>query len=98
MEKTLEGRLFQVWLILSAVTLVTWFLGVERRMANVQISAVVTYCALLLAVVKVRVIFVEFMEARRVSKTLLSLLDIWLLLLAAALMAIYALKLEMPPV
>ena len=85
-------------MILCAITLVTWFLGVEHRTADVQVSAVATYCALVLAVVKVRVIFVEFMEARRISKTLLTLLDIWLLLLAAALIAIYALKLDMPPV
>lgn len=81
-----------VWLVLSAITLVTWFLGSEHGG-----HAAITYAALLMASIKVRLIVVEFMEARRVSKTVQLVMDSWLFLLVAGLLAIYAFKLEVAP-
>ena len=83
-----------VWAFLSGVTVLSWWLGVEHT----GVSAIVTYSALTIVAVKVRVIVVEFMEARRVSRALQRAMDAWLLVLVAGLMAIYALKLDMPPV
>ena len=98
MGKTSERRLLRVWLLLCAITLVTWFLGSEHRASGGEMSALVTYSALAVAAVKVRVIVVEFMEPRRVSKRLLFMMDAWLLLLAVSLSAIYAFKLDMAAV
>jgi hypothetical protein len=94
MDKLIEARLFRVWLVLSAITLFSWWLGSEHAGTN----AVVTYAALLVVAVKVRIIVVEFMEARRASKKLQLAMDAWLFLLLTALAAIYALKLDMPTV
>ena len=94
MSKAIETHLFRVWLVLSAITLLSFWLGSEHGAAG----AAVTYLALLIAAVKVRIIVVEYMEARRSSKTLQRLMDAWLLLLMAALATIYALGLGMPPV
>jgi hypothetical protein len=90
----METRLFRVWLLLSAITLVAWWLGAEHTAP----SAAVTYCALLIVATKVRIIVVEFMEARQASKALQRAMDAWLFLLVAALAAIYTFKLDMPPV
>ena len=98
MGKTSERRLLRVWLLLSAITLLTWFLGAENRGGSAETSAVVTYAALAIVAVKVRLIVVEFMEARRVSKNLQLAMDSWLVLLVICLAAIYAFRLEMPAV
>lgn len=94
MDKVVEARLFRVWLLLSGITLLTWWLGSERAASN----AAVTYGALLIVAVKVRIIVVEFMEARRASPKLQRAMDAWLFLLVAVLTVVYALKLQMPPV
>ena len=91
----MEARLFRVWLLLSAITLLSWWLGREHTTSP---SAAVTYGALLIVATKVRIIVVEFMEARRASKTLQRAMDAWLFLLVAALAAIYTFKLDMPAV
>lgn len=91
MNRAIEARLFRVWLLLSAITVVSWWLGSEG-------TAAVTYVALLIVAVKVRIIVVEFMEARRSSKKLQLAMDAWLLLLLGALALIYAFELDMPPV
>jgi hypothetical protein len=94
MSKAIEARLFRVWLALSTITLLSFWLGSEHNVA----AAAVTYGALLIVAIKVRIIVVAFMEARASSKTLQRLMDAWLLLLMAALATIYALGLGMPPV
>lgn len=93
MSAAVEARLFRVWLVLSAITLLSWWLGMEHGA-----SALVSYAALLIVAIKVRIIVLEYMEARHAGKTLQRLMDAWLLLLMAALASIYALKLGMPPV
>jgi hypothetical protein len=98
MTKAVEARLFRVWLFLSGITLLSWWLGAERAQPGAQLDAAVSYGALLIVAVKVRVIVVEFMEARRASKVLQRAMDAWLFVLLAALVVIYALKLDMPPV
>lgn len=90
----METRLFRVWLLLSTITLLSWWLGTEHTGP----SAAVTYCALLIVATKVRLIVAEFMEARQASRTLQRAMDAWLFLLVAALAAIYTFKLEMPAV
>jgi len=98
MTSAIEARLFRVWLVLSAITLLSWWLGTEHSAASAGVSAAISYGALLIAAIKVRIIVVEYMEAQRASKILQRLMDAWLLLLMVALVGIYALQLGMPPV
>ena len=98
MDQAIEKKLFYVWLALSGITLLSYWLGTEQGGMSGEPNAIVTYVALAIVAVKVRVIVVEFMEARRTSKRLQFALDVWLFLLVASLSAIYALKLQMPAV
>ena len=98
MNERSARRLLYVWLTLSAITALSWLLGSAHGGADATVNAAVTYSALAIAAVKARVITIEFMEARRFSRTLQLALDAWLLILAAALTAIYAFQWDMPPV
>lgn len=93
-----ERRLLYVWLALCAITVLSWLLGREHPGSHASASAAVAYSALLIAAVKVRVIVREFMEAQHTSPKLQLAMDAWLLLLSAALITIYTLEIEMPPV
>ena len=94
MSKAIEARLFRVWLALSGITLLSYWLGGESAGG----STLVTHLALLFVAIKVRVIVAEFMEARRASTKLQLAMDAWLFVLLAALAAIYTFKLDMPAV
>ena len=98
MDKAIEKKLLGVWLALSAITLLSYWLGTEQGGMSGEANAAVTYIALGIVALKVRVIVVEFMEARRASKGLQHAMDIWLFLLVASLCVIYGLKLHMPAV
>ncbi|HTU64164.1 MAG TPA: cytochrome C oxidase subunit IV family protein [Polyangiales bacterium] len=94
MSKAIEAHRFRVWLALSGITLVSYWLGSE----NAGDSALITYAALLIVAIKVRVIVAEFMEARRASMKLQLAMDAWLFVLLAALTVIYTFRLDMPAV
>jgi len=96
MQGPSEKRLMVVWLILAAVTILSWWLGAEQGDASP--SAGVAYAALFIAAAKVRVILGEFMEMRHAPKALQLAMDGWLLLLFGGLALIYGLRWEMPPV
>jgi hypothetical protein len=98
MQSSIERRLSRVWLLLSGITLLSWWLGLEHGARSPRLDAAVTAAALLIAALKVRVIVVEFMEARHTSPKLQRAMDLWLFLLVAGLFTIYTLGLGMPPV
>ena len=79
MQTRLNRRLVAVWLLLSAIT-VGYFL--IDRSANHdgarQASTVVTLCAVVLALVKVRSIMAEFMELRSAPRLLRILANLWI--------------------
>ena len=58
----------------------------------------ITYAVILIAAIKVRVIVREFMEVRHAPNLLRRLTDGWTVFITVALLAIYSLKLSMPPV
>jgi hypothetical protein len=80
-------RLALVWLALSAVTLLSWWIGSSRGRPG--LDAAVTFGVLAIAALKVRLIITEFMEARQAPRLLRRLTDAWLALLLASLLAIY---------
>jgi hypothetical protein len=83
-------RLARVWLLLSAVSLASWWIGTRQAQQAYALDAAVTTGVILIAALKVRLIVSEFMEARRAPALLRRLADAWLGLLVAALLTIYA--------
>ncbi|HEY6649864.1 MAG TPA: cytochrome C oxidase subunit IV family protein [Mycobacterium sp.] len=90
MSGTFNKRLAIVWLILSAMTLVYVWLDVAvDQTGTLKASTVVTASAIIIALVKVRIIFREFMEVRHAPALLRRLTDAWVVLMAVCLLGSY---------
>jgi Prokaryotic Cytochrome C oxidase subunit IV len=87
---TFTKRLLVVWLVLSAMTFV--YVLMDRTVDDggpLRASTVVTVSAILIALVKVRIIFREFMEVRHAPALLRRLTDAWVLLIGVCLLGSY---------
>jgi len=85
-----KRRALTAWLILSAITL--GYLALDRSVdghGTYRASPVVTTVAIVLALVKARYIFREFMQVRNAPVLLCRLTDLWVLLIGAALLGSY---------
>jgi hypothetical protein len=81
-------RLLIVWLILASFTLA--YLWIDHSVAgSLRSSAVVTSSVIVIALIKVRIIFREFMEVRNAPVLLCRLTDAWVVVMAAALLGSY---------
>ena len=90
MTSTNSRRLLIVWAVLAAMTLVyVWMDHTVDESGTLRASTVVTVTAILIALVKVRIIFREFMEVRHAPAWLRRLTDAWVLLVGAALLGSY---------
>ena len=78
-------RLLIVWVVLATLTL--GYLLVDHSATGA--SAIVTSSVIVIALVKVRIIFREFMEVRHAPPLLCRLTDAWVLLVAAGLFGSY---------
>ncbi|MFL6085785.1 MAG: cytochrome C oxidase subunit IV family protein [Mycobacterium sp.] len=90
MIRTFNKRLAIVWLILSAMTFA--YIWLDDRADNdgmLSASTVVTVSAIVIALVKVRIIFREFMEVRHAPALLRRLTDAWVVLMAVCLLGSY---------
>ena len=81
-----SGRLLVTWLVLASLTLAYLWIDHSR---SPRASAVVTVGVIVIALVKVRIIFREFMEVRRAPALLRRLTDVWMLILAASRVGCY---------
>jgi Prokaryotic Cytochrome C oxidase subunit IV len=87
-------RLLIVWLVLASLTLT--YLGIDHSVAgSYSASAVVTSSVIVIAVIKVRIIFREFMEVRQAPVLLCRLTDAWVVLIAASLLACYFIGMQL---
>jgi hypothetical protein len=87
---TLNKRLLIVWLILTAMTLAyVWIDHTADQNGTLRASTVVTVSAIGIALIKVRIIFREFMEVRHAPVWLCRLTDGWVVLMAACLLGSY---------
>lgn len=86
---TTTARLTGVWLILSAITVVTWWLGPAHTRGTPTASVAITIAVLALALVKAHLIIQNFMEVRTAPWWLRLSTDAWLLALWGAILAIY---------
>jgi hypothetical protein len=78
-------RLLIVWLVLSSLTLA--YLWIDHSV--LRPSALVTSSVIVIALIKVRIIFREFMEVRGAPALLCRLTDAWVILIAASLLSCY---------
>ncbi|WP_199177987.1 cytochrome C oxidase subunit IV family protein [Mycobacterium hubeiense] len=83
-------RLLIVWLILTAMTLVyVWMDEAVDENGTLRASTVVTVSAIVIALIKVRIIFREFMEVRHAPVVLCRLTDAWVVLIGVGLLGSY---------
>jgi hypothetical protein len=84
---TFNKRLAIVWLVLTAMTLAyVWLDRSADHDGMLRASTVVTVSAIVIALVKVRIIFREFMEVRHAPVLLRRLTDAWVVLMAVCLL------------
>ena len=89
MNAGFEKRLLVVWLALSAITLAQLVVGsVDGRDELVPNAAIAT-SAILIALLKVHIIFREFMEVRHAPVLLCRLTDLWVVFTGVTLLGGY---------
>jgi Prokaryotic Cytochrome C oxidase subunit IV len=87
---TFNKRLLIVWLILTSMTLTyVWIDHTVDLNGTLRASTVVTVSAIVIALIKVRIIFREFMEVRHGPAWLCHLTDAWVVLIAVCLLGSY---------
>ncbi len=90
MRNNFNKRLLIVWLILTAMTLIyVWLDESVDQNGTLKASTVVTVSAIVIALVKVRIIFREFMEVRHAPVLLCRLTDGWVVLIGVCLLGSY---------
>jgi hypothetical protein len=88
-NRPFEKRLIVVWLALSAITLVQLAVGSRGEQDSLAPNAAVTASAIVIALVKARVIIREFMEVRHAPVLLCRLTDLWVVLTGVSLLGSY---------
>ena len=90
MSVTVNMRLLLVWVVLTAMTVVyVWLDHTADQNGTLKASTVVTVSAIVIALVKVRIIFREFMEVRHAPVWLCRLTDGWVVLIGSSLLGTY---------
>ena len=90
MSTTFNKRLLAVWAILTSMTLVyVWLDHSVDQNGTLRASTVVTVSAIVIALIKVRIIFREFMEVRHAPALLCRLTDGWVVLIGICLLGSY---------
>jgi hypothetical protein len=77
------------WLILSAITLISWWLAPGHSGGLATASVPITVLAVLLGFLKCRMIIRSFMEVRHAPSWLRHSTDLWLVVLWASVLVIY---------
>jgi hypothetical protein len=90
MTALLRDRLFLVWLLLIAVTLLSTMIGGAHGIAAAGQGAVATVAVLAIAFAKIWLVMANFMEVRGAPLALRLLAAGWLTAVLCLLIAIYA--------
>jgi hypothetical protein len=78
-----------VWVILSAITVVSWFLAPAHAHGVAEANVTITIAVLLMAAIKARLIIQYFMEVRTAPMWLRISTDVWLVALFGGVLGIY---------
>ena len=89
MSAAFEKRLLVVWLLLSAITVTQLGVASVDRQAALTPNAAITTSAIVIALIKVRLVFREFMEVRHAPVLLRRLTDLWVVLTGGTLLGCY---------
>jgi hypothetical protein len=89
MAMTAANRVTYVWVILSVITLVSWWLGPGHAHGAPGPSVPITVAVLALGLVKSRLIIRHFMEVRTAPRWLRIATDVWLIVFWGAVLGIY---------
>ena len=89
MNAGFEKRLLVVWVVLSAMTIAQLAVGSVDPQAALTPNVAITSSAILMALIKVRIIFREFMEVKHAPVLLRRLTDLWVVLTGATLLGCY---------
>ncbi len=88
MKVEFNKRLLVVWLILASLTLT--YLWIDHTVdGSLRPSVMVTSSVIVIALIKVRIIFREFMEVRQAPALLCRLTDVWVVLIGVSLFGCY---------
>jgi hypothetical protein len=82
-------RLNITWLLLSGISILSWWLALDRAGHVVQLDTAITTTVIAFALIKARFIMREFMEVRTAPRSIKWLSDLWLAVLFALLIFIY---------
>jgi hypothetical protein len=90
-------RLLVVWLVLALLTLAYLWIDQSSKdqAGSLRSSAVLTSSVIVIALVKVRIIFREFMEVRNAPVLLCRLTDAWVVIIGAALLGCYVIGMQL---
>lgn len=77
------------WLVLSAITVLSWWLAPGHTGAHATASIPITVAAILLGFIKGRLIIRYFMEVRSAPRWLRRSTDLWLVVLWTSILVIY---------
>jgi cytochrome c oxidase subunit IV len=97
MTSYLRSPLTLVWVLLVAVTFVSWRVGAGDNHGESGISFPVTIAVVALALIKTRFVFSYFMEVRTGPSWLRASCNGWLAGVALVLLALYAYRLQVEP-
>ena len=87
-------RLLVVWIILASLTLA--YLWIDHTAnGSLRSGALITSSVIVIALIKVRIIFREFMEVRNAPVLLCRLTDAWVVIIGAALLGCYFIGLQL---
>jgi hypothetical protein len=87
-EIKFNKRLMIVWVILASLTL--GYLWIDHSVdGSLRPSMLVTSSVIVIALIKVRIIFREFMEVRQAPVLLCRLTDAWVVLIGVSLFTCY---------
>ena len=89
MSTGFEKRLIVVWLVLSAIAITQLEVGSFERQGALAPNAAITSSAIVVALLKVRIIFWEFMEVRHAPVWLGRLADLWVVFTGVTLLGCY---------
>jgi hypothetical protein len=90
MTAVLRSRLFVAWLILTGLSLsYLWIDHTAEHHGVPRASTAVTVSAIVISLVKVRIIMREFMEVRSAPRLLRTITDAWIGIMAVALLGLY---------
>ena len=89
MSTGFEKRLIVVLLALSAITITQLGIGSLDGQAALRPNAAITVSAIVIALIKVRIIIQEFMEVRHAPPLLCRLTDLWVAFAGVSLLGCY---------